>query len=86
MENIEILRVVVREQMSEELIERLVQDIITVTEEAFEAQPDTPAEHKEDDKAARKQAKKDNPAHTDEKAAGTYSGGGQEPTGHGSVC
>ena len=85
-EDIEILRVVVREQMSEDLIERLVSDIITVTEETFEAQPDHPSQHKSVDREEHKQNKKDNPAHTDEKAAGTYKGEGAVPTGHNAVC
>ncbi len=85
-EDIEILRVVVREQMSEELIERLVSDIITVTEEVFEQQPQHPSQHKSTDSDDRKQKKKDNPAHTDEKAAGTFKGEGVAPTGHNAVC
>lgn len=85
-EDVEILRVVVREQMSEELIERLVADIISVTEETFEAQPEHPSRHEPKTTDERKQAKKDNPAHTAEKAAGTFKGEGLVPTGHHAVC
>jgi len=79
-ENEEVLRVVIREKFNEDMVERLVVDIIQVTESLIE-------EHKQDvvkpgASLAQKEEKKDKSA---ERRAASH-GEGVRPVGHDSVC
>ncbi|SCZ97211.1 BZ3500_MvSof-1268-A1-R1_Chr4-2g07063 [Microbotryum saponariae] len=83
--NVEILRVVVREQFSEDLVERLVIDLIEITEDLIKDSMDE----------AKLLAGQSNPSqdkvkgvttHHSEKQAATQDQKGVETSGHSSVC
>ncbi|ORY88356.1 glutamate decarboxylase [Leucosporidium creatinivorum] len=87
-ENVEILRVVVREQFSEELVERLVFDIVEVTEDLIkEAKSKIPAHEREPEHGDNQKAhEKISNGHGKGERQASKHGEGIRPTGHDSVC
>lgn len=83
-EHIEILRVVVRESMSEEMIERLVVDILEITEDLMEEFKDSSSAGRQSQRAH--EQREVGGAHGKHERQAANHGEGVRPTGHDSVC
>ncbi|KAL8280708.1 hypothetical protein RQP46_007031 [Phenoliferia psychrophenolica] len=84
LEKVEILRVVIREQFSEDLVERLVHDIIEVTESLM-SEDGIVGYHKAAGEAGTKKSDVKHQLKNAERKAASH-GEGVRPTGHAGVC
>ncbi|KAM0786905.1 hypothetical protein ACM66B_002329 [Microbotryomycetes sp. NB124-2] len=86
LETVEILRVVVRESMSEEMVERLVTDILEITEDLMQESKDSSSSAATRPERAHEKREVGGTHGKHEREAAKHQGEAVRPTGHDSVC